>query len=121
MPKTELKQFSSNQFFDQLPAEEEKVGNGTACNYAGVYIQIDPFPFSTIENMRTRSPQAWEVAGGIGDAAYVQNNGGRYAELYSRVGQRVFTIQMSVGPNETYDTAKARLLRLGTAMAAKLR
>ena len=77
MTKNEVKQFSSNQFFDQFPAEEEKVGNGTACNYAGVFIQLDPFPFSTIERMRTGSPQAWEVARGIGDAAYVQNNGGR--------------------------------------------
>src|SRR5215471_5593298 len=90
MTKAEVKQFSTNAFFDQLPVQEEKVGNGTSCNYADILIQIDPFPFATIERMRSGAPQRWEAAPGVGDAAYARDNGGRYAELYSRVGQRVF-------------------------------
>ena len=121
MSKAEVKPFSSNQFFDQFPAEEDKAGGGTGCNYAGVYIQLDPFPFATVENMRRQPGQTLESAPGIGNAAYVRDNGGNYAELYARVGQRVFTIQMSIRPGESFASVKPRLLQMGTAMAAKLR
>jgi hypothetical protein len=121
MRKDEMKPFSSNAFFDQFPPEEEKSGNGSACNYAGVYIQIDPFPFSTVENMRRQPGQSFEAAPGIGDAAFVRNNRGQYAELFGRVGQRVLTIQMDVGPQENFASVKPRLLRLATALAARLK
>jgi hypothetical protein len=119
--KDEMKKFSSNQFFDQFPPEEEKAGNGSGCNYAGVYIQIDPFPFSTIDTMRRQPGRTFEAAPGIGDAAFASNNKGEYAELFAKIGQRVFTIQMDVGPNETYASVKPRLLALAAVMAARLK
>lgn len=121
MTKAEVKPFSSNRLFDQFPAEEEKEGRGSSCNYAGVYIQVDVIPFATIETMSRDQKQRIEAVRGVGDAAYVRNNRDEYAELYARVGQRTFTIQLDIGPQETFASVRPRLLQMGTAMAAKFR
>ena len=121
LSKDEVKKFSSNPFFDRFPPEEEKAGNGSSCNYAGVMIQVDPFAFATVDNLRRQPEQVFEAAPGIGDAAYMHDNRGNYAELYARVGQRVFTIQMDIGPQETYQSVKPRLTGLANLLAAKLR
>ena len=121
MTKAEVKPFSSNRLFDQSPPEEEQEGRGSTCNYAGVYIQVDVIPFVTIENMSKQKGERIEAVRGVGDGAYVRNNRDEYAELYARVGQRTFTIQMDIGPQETFASVRPRLLQMGTAMAAKFR
>lgn len=121
MTKAEIKPFSTNRAFDQFPAEEEKEGRGSSCNYAGIYIQVDVIPFATIETMSRDQKQRIEAVRGVGDAAYVRNNRDEYAELYARVGQRTFTVQLDIGPQETFASVRPRLMQLGTAMAAKFR
>ena len=121
MTKAEVKPFSTNRLFDQFPPEEMTEGRGTSCGYAGVYIQLDVIPFSTIESMSREKGQNIQAVQGVGDAAYVRDNRGMYAELYARVGQRVFTVQLDIGPQETFASVRPRLIQMGTAMAAKLR
>ncbi len=121
MTKAEVKPFSTNRLFDQFPAKEMQEGRGSSCSYAGVYIQLDVIPFATIENMSRDQKQRIEAVRGVGDAAYVRNNRDDYAELYVRVGQRTLTIQLDIGPQETFASVRPRLLQLGTAMAAKFR
>jgi hypothetical protein len=121
MSKAEVKPFSTNRLFDQFPAEEMREGRGSSCNYAGVYIQLDVIPFATIENMSRDKRERIEAVRGVGDAAYVRNNRDDYAELYARVGQRTFTVQLDIGPQETFASVRPRLLQMGAAMAAKFR
>lgn len=121
MTKDEVKQFSTNPEFDQIPAQEEKVTQGSGCTFPGIYVQLDPFPVATFENMKRQPGMTLEAAPGIGDAAFLRDNRGTFAELAGRVGPRVFTIQMTIRQGETYASVKPRLLRIGTAMAAKLR
>jgi len=121
MTKAEVKPFSTNRLFDQSPAEEMQEGRGSSCSYAGVYIQLDVIPFSTIENMSRDKRERIEAVRGVGDAAYVRNNRDDYAELYARVGQRTLTIQLDIGPQETFASVRPRLLQLAAAMAAKFR
>jgi hypothetical protein len=121
LSKAEIKPFSSNRLFDQLPAEEMQEGRGSSCNYAGVFIQLDVIAFGTIETMSRDKRERIEAVRGVGDAAYVRNNRDEYAELYARVGQRTFTIQLDIGPQETFASVRPRLLQMGAAMAAKLK
>jgi hypothetical protein len=121
MTKDEIKPFSSDLLFDQVPAKEEKEGRGTSCTYGGVYLQLDIIPFATIENMSRDKKEKIEAVRGVGDAAYIRNNGDDYAELYVKVGQRTLTIQLDINGQETFASVKPRLVKMGTAMAAKLR
>lgn len=121
MSKAEVKPFSSNPLFDQFPPEEEKEGRGTSCSYAGVYLQLDVISFAMIESMSRDKGERMEAVRDVGDAAYVRNNRDDYAELYIRVGQRSLTVQLDIGPQETFASVRPRLLRMGTAAAAKLR
>ena len=55
------------------PTEDPIGQSGSACSYGGITMQIDPFPFATIEKMRT---PAWAAVPGVGDAAYFRDNRG---------------------------------------------
>lgn len=110
--------------FDLIPPEQEPAGRGTACNYGGgvIYIQLDPFAFSTIDQERSKAGANYEAVAGVGDAAYArENTRSDDAEIYFRVGQRVVTIQMNIAAGQTYATLKPRMVGLAQALAAKLR
>jgi hypothetical protein len=121
--KEEAKSFSAaSKFFDVIPPEEDKVGNGSACSYSDFIIQVDPFPFAAIDVERKKPGQQFEAVPGVGDVAYAHENTRiGAAELYFRVGQRVATVQLDIPMGQTYATTKPRLIALSRALAAKLR
>jgi hypothetical protein len=125
LTRDEVKPFAGGSpVFDMLPPEEEPSGRGTACNYGGgvIYMQIDPFQFSTIDAERTKAGANFEAVPGVGDVAYArENTRSDDAEIYFRVGARVVTVQMNIAPGQTYASVKPRLIGLSRALAAKLR
>jgi len=123
LTKNEVKPFSGGSpVFDQLPPQEEPSGRGSSCSYAGIVIQIDPFPFSTVDAQRNRPGAKFEAVPGVGDAAFArENSGSDDAEIFFRVGQRVATIQLNIPNGATYDSVKSRLVGLAKVLAAKLR
>ena len=125
LSRDEVKPFAGGSpLFDMLPPEEEPSGRGSACNYGRgiIYMQIDPFPFATIDAERAKPGAKFEAIPGVGDVAYArENTSSDDAELYFRAGQRVVTIQMNIATGQTYDSVKPRLVGLGRALATKLR
>jgi hypothetical protein len=121
--KEEARSFSDgSKFFDLIPPEEDRFGNGSACSYSDFIIQVDPFPFATIDAERKKPGERFEAVPGVGDVAYAHENTRiGAAELYFRVGQRVATVQMDIPIGQTYATTKPRLIALSRALAAKLR
>jgi hypothetical protein len=108
------------QLLTELPPEEESVGpSGSACNYGGVYLQIDPFAAPT----RTEKDlaQTWVPLSDVGDVAYFRDNRGKWAELYVRAGARVLTIQMDVPEGRTAESIKPNVTALAKAILPKLR
>jgi len=104
----------------QLPPEEEPVGpSGSACNYGGVYLQIDPFaaPARTEKDLG----KTWARVSDVGDIAYFRDNRGEWAELYVRAGARVLTIQMDTPQGRTVESIKANVIALAKAILPKLR
>ena len=107
-------------FLDRMKPEEEALGTyGSSCNYPRVHVQVMSFRQDSIDSLRKSSKL--ESAAGVGDAAWIRNNGDRYAELMARVGGHLLTVQLSIPTEETFDTVKPTLLELGKAFAARLR
>ena len=121
--KDELRPFIRSRFLDQIPAEEDRIGNtGSACSYAGVIIQLDPFPFAVIQSTWGKEQGNFEAIPGVGDAAYFhRNTRAEAAEIAFRVGQRVFTAQVDLEQGESMDSGRTRAIGLARAAAAKLR
>lgn len=121
--KDEVRKFAPNpSVFDMLPPSEEPVGKGTACTYAGIFVQIDPFAFSLIEAERKKPGEKYEPVPGVGDAAYArENTRSDDAEIYFRVGQRVATIQLGIPVGSNYLAVKPRLVDLAKVLASKLK
>ena len=120
--KDELRPFIRNPVFDVMNPEENRVGNGSACSYAGVILQVDPFPFSVIQSAAAKEKAGYESVAGLGDAAiFHHNTRANAAEIAVRVGQRVFTAQVSIASGEAIDAAKARSIGMARAAVAKLR
>lgn len=56
----------------QIPPEEEPVRvSGSACNYGGIYLQVDPFAPGRFEQLRDKT---WVAVPGVGDSAYFRDN-----------------------------------------------
>ena len=111
-----------DKVFDKMPLEEDSLaGGGSSCGYPSVHIQINPFPFSTIDDMRKKDPSAWTTVSGVGDAAYLRNNRDEWAELFARAGKHVVTIQLDLEPpRETLEKARPAASALAQALIAKL-
>lgn len=104
---------------DQFKAEEEALGaTGSSCTYPGVHIQVLPFSQGTIDAAKKRGKL--EPVAGVGDEAYLYENPAGYAELYTKVGPRLLTIQKTVRVGETMEAAKPPVIALAKALAAKL-
>ena len=106
-----------------LKPEEEAMGTtGSACQYGSVRLQVDPFtPARLTEILKTETAKTWVPVGGVGDAAYFNNNCNRYAELVVRTGAHVFTIQFSVARGSTAEATKPNAITLANAIIPKLR
>ena len=105
-----------------VPAQEEAVGaGGSACEYGGIGLQIDPFTPERLETLRKSTGQSWAPVAGVGDSAYFRENGTSYAELYVTVGTHTMTIQMSVPTGNTPAAIKPNTIALANALVPKLR
>lgn len=103
-----------------IPPEEEAVGaTGSACEYGGVHLQVNPFASPQyVEQQLVKD--GWTRESGLGDLAMFRDNRGSYAELYVRSGARVITIQMSVPNGKTTAGIKPNAVALAKAVLAKM-
>jgi hypothetical protein len=102
-----------------IPPQEDSVGaSGSACEYGGIHLQIDPFPWTTVEKVGDKT---WVAVPQVGDAAYFRDNRGDYAELAAHVGARVVTIQMSIPTGRTADSIKPNVVALANAVLPSLK
>lgn len=101
-------------------AEEEAIGtHGSSCNYPTAHVQVMAYRQQTVDAMR--KTRKLEPVSGVGDEAYAHDNSGQFAELYARVGPHLLTVQLDIGTNETFETAKPSLIELARAFASRLR
>ena len=115
-------------FFDQPPREEPVGTSGSACDYAGIRLQIDPFPWSVIEAAAKKNERGagskrsanWIPVSGVGDRAYF-NGDTRFAELMGQAGGHTFTIQLGVPIQSTAEKMKPNVITLANAIVAKLK
>lgn len=125
LSKAEVKKFAPwPDFLDQMQPEEDPLATGSGCNYPSVYIQV----MTTDEAAFQRTLAAFknptlERITGVGDEAYLRDNGGNYAELLARVGSFLVTIQHNLNSlqGRTMQTVKPEVTALGQALEAKLR
>lgn len=107
-----------------LPGQQpdaEPAGQGSACFYADVILQVDPFSREFIERTVGADAQAWEPVSGIGDRAYFRDRGGDQAELMGWVGERTFTLQAGVPATGSVEAVRADVLTLASTIAARLK
>ena len=105
---------------EHLKPEEELVGAiGTACEYASVRLQVNPFG----KGDRPRQPtgEGWQAVAGVGDAAFFRPLGRQYAELIAWTGAHHFTIQFGVPTGGTPESIRPNTITLATAIVAALR
>ena len=112
---------AANKAVFDLPPEEEPAGKGSACHYADITLQIDPFTAERLEQLRKAQGKDWVEVPGVGDAAYFRDNGNRFAELYGRVGPRTFTIQLGVPFQGTAEGMKPNAITLAQAIVPRMR
>lgn len=118
----EVKKFAPwSPHLDQFAkAEEEALGTyGSSCNYPTLDVQVMAFSQQTIDSLN-KSEKLERVAG-VGDEAYVRNNRDNYAELFSRVGPHLLTLQMSIGTGQTFEGVKPNLIELSKLFVSRLR
>jgi hypothetical protein len=72
--KDELRPFIRNRVFELMQPQEDRVVNGSSCSYAGVTIQLDPFPMSVIQSAASKDKANYETIPGVGDQAYYHRN-----------------------------------------------
>ena len=103
-----------------IPPEEEAVGaTGSACEYGGVHLQVNPFASPQyVEQQLVKD--GWTRESGLGELAMFRDNRGSYAELYVRSGGRVITIQMSLPNGKTAAGIKPNAVALAKAVLAKM-
>ena len=109
-----------NKFVLDIPPREEPIGaNGSACNYASIGLQIDPFPKA--DALRKSPRKDWQPVSGVGDTAFFHPNRTYFAELIVWSGTHHFTIQMSVPSGSTPDKEKPKTIELARTIIAKLK
>jgi hypothetical protein len=109
----------NKRVFD-LPPEEEPAGKGSACHYADITLQIDPFTAAFIDQT-AKKDAAWTPVAGVGDRAWFRDNKGHYAELMGHVAGRTFTIQMGIPFQSTVEKMKPNVIALAKAIVPQLK
>jgi len=109
-----------NKAVFDLPPSEEPVGKtGSACDYANIRLQIDPFPWATLETAAKKDKMT--PVPDVGDAAYFGNRNSQFAEMMGRVGSHTFTIQMGVNFQSTPEQMKPNVIALAKAIVPKIK
>jgi hypothetical protein len=117
-----LKVTENKQLVDIIKPQEEPIGAiGSACDWGGIGLQIDPFTPARLEELRKSTGKDWEPVPGIGDATYFRNNRDRFAELFGRVGTHSFTIQMSIPMGSTASAIKPNTITVANAIVPRLK
>ena len=109
--------------FNLVPLQEDSLpGGGSACEYMGAGIQIDPFPVARLAEMHKTSGQTWTPIAGLGESAYYNDRTKQspYAELYAASRNHVVTVQMSVDRPDTAESVRPKAVALAKALLAKL-
>jgi len=109
---------ANKRIFD-LPPEEETVGKGSACEYGDIRLQIDPFPWATLE-ASARKDNTWTQVPGVGDGAWFRE-GRNFAELMGHVRDRTFTIQLGVPFQSSPGGMKQNTITLANSIVPKLK
>jgi hypothetical protein len=100
--------------------EEEPLGTrGSSCNYPTVFVQVMAFNQGTIDAAKKSGAQ--EAVAGVGDEAYVRNNRNRYAELITRAGPHLLTLQLNIGTGKKFEDEKPTLIELAKLFVTRLR
>jgi hypothetical protein len=106
--------------FEQMPIEEEPIGaTGSSCNYPSVTIQVLAYTPRFFDEARKLGKL--EPLTGVGDEAYFFADPRGYADLYSKVGSRIVTVQATPGPGQKLEALKPGVTTLTKALIAKLR
>ena len=77
--------------FDIPPSEEPAGKSGSACDYADIHLQIDPFSVSFVD-ATAQKDKTWVPVPGVGDRAWFHNNRDRFAELIAGTSIPVYAI-----------------------------
>lgn len=105
---------------DMVKPMEDDLGTiGSACEYGGIGLQIDPFARS--QEMRKSMGKEWLPTSGVGETAYFRNNSNSWAELIVWSGAHHFTIQMGVPMGATAESIKPNTIALANYLITKLR
>lgn len=104
---------------DQFKESEQPVGAGSVCVYPNVQVYVGPYSAARLDSERKRAPMV--PVAGIGDEAFLQQNGKHWAVLYVKVGARAVFVEQEIPPAGTFESVKPSVLALGKALAAKLR
>jgi|RhiMethySRZTD1v2_1073278.scaffolds.fasta_scaffold00577_7 hypothetical protein len=106
--------------FDIPPSEEPAGKSGSACDYADIHLQIDPFSVSFVD-ATAQKDKTWVPVPGVGDRAWFHNNRDRFAELMVIANGHVLTIQQGVPFESTAEKMKPNVITLGQAIVPKLK
>ena len=109
---------ANKRIFD-LPPDEQPVGKGSACDYGDIRLQIDPFPWATLD-ASAKKDKTWMQASGVGDGAWFRESR-NYAELMGHVGERTFTIQLGVPVPSPSGGMKQNAIALANSVVPKLK
>ena len=113
------------RMLDQLPAERDDIGTtGSACHYPTVTIQVLAYSPTFLEAARKQAAQREsgpEPVSGVGEDAFVYQSSAGYVEVIARVGARLLTLQVSIGPKDTFESVKPGAIALAKALVPKVR
>ena len=112
---------NTQQMTVMKPSEDSLGPNGSACSYAGITLQVNPFTAERLQALARKEAATWVPVPDVGTRAYLFDNQGEYAELYATTGTQVFTIQMDVPAGGTVAGMTPNVLELAKAIAAKLK
>ena len=120
LPREELKKIMPwGAAFDPVKETEEPYGTGSVCSYPGFDIFVGKYSQSTLDFARKRGPLL--PVAGVGDEAFLREDGRTFAHIYVKVGDRIVQVQKSIRFDETFESVKPALIAMGKALAAKLR
>jgi len=104
---------------DLIPASEESMGSGTACQWGGVRLQL--FQIARSNQKRTPPVKDMQPLPGAGEAAFFRSNRDRYAELAVYSATHYLMLQVSVPTGKTAEAIKPETVKLANAIIAKLK
>jgi hypothetical protein len=110
---------AANKAVFDLPPNEEPVGKGSACDYADIRLQIDPFAWSILEDSAKKNKMT--PVADVGDGAYFGSRNSQFAEMMGHAGGHTFTIQMGVPFQSTPERMKPNVITLAKAIVPKLK